>query len=137
MYGNTYVAYSEQSELIGYYTIANSAIPRIQLPPQQVDGAPRYALIPALLLARLAVGKDHAGKGNGEQLLRHCFNTALSIAEHSGFRYVTTEAYPHKVDWYGKFGFREVIGGTTSAGLRKMWIDLKVVKAAVIKGCNG
>jgi hypothetical protein len=75
MYGNTYVAYSEQAELIGYYTIANSAIPRIQLPPKQVDGAPRYAHIPALLLARLAVGKEHARKGNGEQLLRHCLNT--------------------------------------------------------------
>jgi len=136
MYGNTYVAYSENGELIGYYTIANSSIPRLELPAEQTAGSPRYLQIPALLLARLAVAKNHAGKGNGEQLLRHCLNTALAISEQSGVRYVITEAYPEKVTWYSKYGFRE-IPRTDKSKNRKMWIDLRIVKAAVVKGCNG
>ncbi len=79
MYGNTYVALSRNAELIGYYTIANSSIPRIELPEEQVTGAPKYNQIPALLLARLAVAKRHTRKGNGEALLRHCLTTALAI----------------------------------------------------------
>jgi GNAT superfamily N-acetyltransferase len=134
MLGTTYVAYSENAELIGYYTIANSSIPRNELPEDQVAGGPRYAHMPALLLARLAVAKIHSRKGNGEQLLRHCLNTALAIAEESGLRYVITEAYPQKVAWYSKYGFQEI--SRSDSKQRKMWIDLKVVKNAVIKGCN-
>jgi len=136
MYGSTYVAYSEDAELIGYYTIANSAIPRIELPPSQVAGAPKYQFIPALLLARLGVDTKHARKGNGEQLLHHCLDTALAISEQSGVRYVITEAYPERVVWYAKYGFHEV-PRSDKPRTRKLWLDLKVVKAAVVKGCNG
>jgi GNAT superfamily N-acetyltransferase len=136
MYGNTYVAYSEDAELIGYYTIANSSIPRIELPEEQVAGSPRYPYLPALLLARLAVAKVHSKKGNGEQLLRHCLNNALALSQEVGVRYVITEAYLDKVAWYAKYGFREVPRSDDSKH-RKMWIDLKVVKAAMIKSCNG
>ena len=135
MYGTTYVAYSEDAELIGYYTIANSSVPRLELPEGQVAGSPKYPQIPAMLLARLAVATTHSNKGNGEQILRHCLNTALAIAQESGVRYVITEAYPEKVSWYSKYGFREIPGNDASK-IRKMWIDLKVVKEAMITSCD-
>ena len=135
MYGTTYVAYSESGELIGYYTIANSSIPIEALPEDQTRGAPKYPQIPAILLGRLAVEKRHAKKGNGEQLLRHCLNTALSIAAQTGVRYVITDAYQDKVAWYKKYGFKEIQRGD-KAKTREMFIDLAVVKKAVVQGCS-
>ena len=53
----------------GYYTLSATAIPLPELPPDIARKLPRYPLIPATLLGRLAVDRRYRGAGYGRFLL--------------------------------------------------------------------
>jgi GNAT superfamily N-acetyltransferase len=56
-------------EIAGYYTLSSTAVNIGELPTPIMRKLPRYPLIPATLLGRLAVDKRHQGKGYGRFLL--------------------------------------------------------------------
>jgi GNAT superfamily N-acetyltransferase len=53
----------------GYYTLSSTAVKLNELPPDVTRRLPRYPLIPATLLGRLAVDIRYRGKGYGRFLL--------------------------------------------------------------------
>ncbi len=53
----------------GYYTLSSTSIQLAELPAQAVRKLPRYPLVPATLLGRLAVDRRQQGKGYGRFLL--------------------------------------------------------------------
>jgi GNAT superfamily N-acetyltransferase len=53
----------------GYYTLSATAVNVGDLPAQTMRKLPRYPLIPATLLGRLAIDRRHRGKGYGRFLL--------------------------------------------------------------------
>jgi len=53
----------------GYYTLSATAVNLAELPAQTAQKLPRYPLVPATLLGRLAVDRRHRGKGYGRFLL--------------------------------------------------------------------
>jgi GNAT superfamily N-acetyltransferase len=53
----------------GYYTLSATAVKLTEFPAQAVKKLPRYPLIPATLLGRLAVDWRYRGKGYGGYLL--------------------------------------------------------------------
>ena len=53
----------------GYYTLSATAVKLADLPDQTVRRLPRYPLVPATLLGRLAVDRRFEGKGYGRFLL--------------------------------------------------------------------
>lgn len=53
----------------GYYTLSATAVKLADLPDQTARRLPRYPLVPATLLGRLAVGRRFQGKGYGRFLL--------------------------------------------------------------------
>jgi GNAT superfamily N-acetyltransferase len=53
----------------GYYTLSSTAVKLNELPPDVTRRLPRYPLIPATLLGRLAVYIRYHGKGYGRFLL--------------------------------------------------------------------
>ncbi|CDM60453.1 MULTISPECIES: GNAT family N-acetyltransferase [Rhizobium] len=53
----------------GYYTLSSMAVNLGDLPEKIVRKLPRYPLLPATLLGRLAVDRHHQGKGFGRFLL--------------------------------------------------------------------
>ena len=53
----------------GYYTLSATAVNLAELPAQTARKLPRYPLVPATLLGRLAVDRRHQGKGYGRFLL--------------------------------------------------------------------
>jgi GNAT superfamily N-acetyltransferase len=55
--------------VIGYYTLSAYGIRPAELPPDVAKKLPKYPLIPATLLGRLAVSKDHQGQKLGQVLL--------------------------------------------------------------------
>ena len=59
----------EQDCLAGYYTLAATAIQLAELPPELTRKLPKYPLIPAILLGRLAVDERYQGLGLGTFLL--------------------------------------------------------------------
>lgn len=53
----------------GYYTLSATSVNLTTLPPDLIRKLPRYPLVPATLLGRLAVDRRHRGKGYGRFLL--------------------------------------------------------------------
>lgn len=53
----------------GYYTLSSTSIQLGELPEKTVRKLPRYPLLPATLLGRLAVDRRQQGKGYGRFLL--------------------------------------------------------------------
>jgi GNAT superfamily N-acetyltransferase len=53
----------------GYYTLSATGVNLADLPAQITRKLPRYPLVPATLLGRLAVDRRHQGKGYGRFLL--------------------------------------------------------------------
>lgn len=53
----------------GYYTLSATAISLAELPEPTARKLPRYPLLPATLLGRLAVDRRHQGKGYGRFML--------------------------------------------------------------------
>jgi GNAT superfamily N-acetyltransferase len=64
-------------EIGGYYTLSSTAVKLPELPEDLVRKLPRYPLIPATLLGRLAVGQRHQGKGYGRFLLADALYRAV------------------------------------------------------------
>ncbi len=55
--------------IAGYYTLSATSVQLGKLPAQTVRKLPRYPVVPATLLGRLAVDRRYQGKGYGRFLL--------------------------------------------------------------------
>jgi ribosomal protein S18 acetylase RimI-like enzyme len=56
-------------KIAGYYTLAASGVPLSDLPDELARRLPRYPLVPAARLGRLAVDQAYRGQGLGAALL--------------------------------------------------------------------
>ncbi len=63
--------------IAGYYTLSSTALGLGELPEKLSRKLPRYPLVPATLLGRLAVDRRHQGKGYGRFLLADALHRAL------------------------------------------------------------
>ena len=61
----------------GYYTLSATAVKLSELPADVARRLPRYPLVPATLLGRLAVDRQHQGKGYGRFLLADALGRAV------------------------------------------------------------
>jgi GNAT superfamily N-acetyltransferase len=64
-----FVLLLEDGTIAGYYTLSSTSVQLAELPVQTVCKLPRYPLVPATLLGRLAVDRRQQGKGYGRFLL--------------------------------------------------------------------
>ena len=55
--------------IAGYYTLSSTAVKLAELPAETTRRLPRYPLVPATLLGRLAVDQRFQGRGYGRFLL--------------------------------------------------------------------
>jgi ribosomal protein S18 acetylase RimI-like enzyme len=58
-----------RSRIAGYYTLSMAGIALADLPADVVRRLPRYPMVPAARLGRLAVDRDYRGRGLGGALL--------------------------------------------------------------------
>ena len=63
--------------VIGYYTLSNASIHAAELPATVTKRLPRYPVMPATLLGRLAVDEQHRGAGWGTLLLLNALRRSL------------------------------------------------------------
>jgi GNAT superfamily N-acetyltransferase len=63
--------------IAGYYTLSSTAVQLGELPEKAVRKLPRYPLVPATLLGRLAVDHSHRGKGYGRFMLADALYRAM------------------------------------------------------------
>lgn len=75
---NCFVALPDGSAVIaGYYTLAAASIPVQDLPQEQTRRLPRYPVLPAVLIGRLAVDQRFKGQQLGAALLFDAILRAL------------------------------------------------------------
>jgi GNAT superfamily N-acetyltransferase len=67
--------------VLGFYTLAATSVQLTDLPEATAKKLPRYPLVPAILLGRLAVDRRQRGKRYGELLLMDALNRCLDTKD--------------------------------------------------------
>lgn len=93
------------SSVAGYYTIASSSIPLPDIAAATAKILPRYPLVPAVRIGRLAVSQAHRGKGLGAALLVDAIERAL-LAEIPAFAVVVDAKDDAAAAFYRHHGFK-------------------------------
>jgi GNAT superfamily N-acetyltransferase len=92
--------------ILGYYTLSSYGIDVGELPADVAKKLPRYPLIPATLLGRLAVDRRYQGQGLGEFLLLDALYRALSQSAEIAAGAVFVDAIDAgAAKFYEHFGF--------------------------------
>lgn len=92
--------------ILGYYTLSSYGVDIGELPVAVAKKLPRYPLVPATLLGRLAVDARHHGRGIGEFLLLDALHRAYDHATDVAAIAVIVEAIdPAAARFYQRFGF--------------------------------
>lgn len=69
---------SPSSDVIAYYTLSSFALKATELEPSLAKKLPRYPLLPATMLGRLAVDKNYRGQNLGKLMLIDALKRAFT-----------------------------------------------------------
>ena len=95
-------------KILGYYTLSSTGIIPGDLPQELTQKLPRYPVLPAILLGRLAVDKKFQGNKIGACLLLDALKRSLKISDQIGAMAVLVDAKDdNAADFYKYFGFKE------------------------------
>ena len=117
----TYVAVKDRI-ILGYYSLAMSAIPKEHLPEKYRSRFPHYPL-PVARLARLAVDQKFQHHGLGALLLADALLRCLQLSEEIGMIGVLVDAKNEVAkQWYERFEFEHFPDHPL-----KLWIPLSAL----------
>jgi len=106
---------------LGYYTLAATSIAMAELPEALAKRLPRYPVVPATLMGRLAVDARHQRRGHGEFMLLDAFTRALRN-EIASFAFVVDAKDDGAARFYSRYGFKSLVEGG-----RRMFIPMTEV----------
>ena len=103
-----FVLFTPVNKVIGYYTLSAFSIELEKLPQALVRKLPKYPVVPATLLGRLATDQNYRGRGLGEYLLmdalHRCYSATSQIASYA----VVVDAKDDSaVAFYKKYDFSQ------------------------------
>jgi GNAT superfamily N-acetyltransferase len=98
-------------DVAGYYTLTATSVALNALAPEITRKLPRYPVVPAVLLGRLAVARDYQGQGLGGVLLADAL-TRTARAELGVFAMVVDAKDDTAQRFYEHFGFTLLPGET-------------------------
>ena len=99
---------SPNIDIIAYYTLSSYTVDVSNLNEDFAKTVPRYPLLPATLLGRLAVSQRHQGKGIGELVLIDALKRVLDATSQVASIAVVVEAIDENaVRFYQKYGFEQ------------------------------
>jgi predicted GNAT family N-acyltransferase len=96
----------EPTRILGYYTLCAMAISQGEVPEAARKHIPRYPLVSATLIGRLAISKDRQGQRLGAVLLADALQRAFETASTVGSSMVVVDALDEPaVGFYAAHGF--------------------------------
>lgn len=105
---NCFVALDRDGAVAAFYTFAATSLPLTELPPETARRLPRYPILPAALVGRLAVARDRVGHGLGGALLADALLRARR-AEPAIFALIVEAKDEGAGRFYAHHGFRAFI----------------------------
>jgi ribosomal protein S18 acetylase RimI-like enzyme len=102
---NCFVAIDTAGAVAGYYTFAAASLPTTELTGDEVKRLPRYPLLPAALIGRLAVAAPDRGQGLGAALIVDAVVRTMR-AEPAIFALIVDAKDEAAVAFYTHLGFR-------------------------------
>ena len=113
--------------IAGYYSLSQFSVKLGDLPPRMVKRLPRYPLVPASLIGRLAVDERFRGKGIGEMLLMDALARCLDVSRQVACAAVIVDAKDDAAtSFYLKYGFMELPGVA-----KRLFIPIGTVEAVI------
>lgn len=101
-----FVLTSDGESVAGYYTLSQYSVALDSLPPETARKLPRYPLVPATLLGRLAVSTARRGEGFGSLLLMDALYRSLLGSRQLASAAVIVDAKDDSAAaFYKKYGF--------------------------------
>lgn len=106
---NCFVAVEERTgEIAGFYTLAATSVPVGDCPADIVARLPRYPVLPAALIGRLAVDRRHRGVGLGGALLADAVRRTRA-SDVVAFAMIVDAKDETAVAFYRHHGFRSFV----------------------------
>ena len=102
---NCFVAIGEDGSVAGFYTFAAASFPLTELPAEESKRLPRYPLLPAGLIGRLAVDAKFHGRRIGGSLIMDAALRAAR-ADPAIFAIVVDAKDENAAGFYRHLGFR-------------------------------
>lgn len=101
------VAIDAVETVLGYYTLCAASLPQSDVPVAARKHVPRYPLVSATLIGRLAVSQTRQGNGLGSLLLADAVQRAYASAETVGSSMLVVDALSERAAaFYESFGFQ-------------------------------
>ena len=114
-------------EVVGFYSLAVGSVDPEDAPARVMKGLARHP-VPVMILARLAVDRDHQGKGLGQALLKDALLRTAQAADIAGIRCLLVHSKDEAArQWYESWEFEP--SPTDSYHLFLMLKDLKALLA--------
>lgn len=111
---NCFVATGVDDGLIrGFFTLAATGLSLKDLPPDAAKGLPRYPVVPAVLIGRLAVDQRYRGRGLGAALLGDAFMRAAR-SEPAVHTMLVDAKDEQAAAFYRRHGFRPLASNSMS-----------------------
>ena len=93
-------------QVAGYYALSATSALLSDLPPNVVKHLPRYPVVPAILLGRLAVDQRFRGRRYGELLLTDALHRSFRSSSEIGAAVVIVDAIDAEArTFYERYGF--------------------------------
>jgi predicted GNAT family N-acyltransferase len=114
-------------KVLGYYTLSAHHVERSSLPEDVAKKLklPKYPLIPATLMGRLAVDRDQQGKGVGRILLLDALERSCTHSNQVASFAVLVDAKEGAVQFYLNYGFLPLPPG------QRMFIPMATVRKMI------
>jgi GNAT superfamily N-acetyltransferase len=118
--------------ILGFFSLAATSVAFSSLPTSVARRLPRYP-IPAALLARLAVDREHQGRGLGAILLADAYRRVLLAADHIGIHLLVIHAKDESARrFYLRFNAVPLVDEPLH-----LVVDVRVIRAAVAQAGQG
>jgi ribosomal protein S18 acetylase RimI-like enzyme len=111
---NCYVAVGTDDQLTrGFFTLAATGLHLKDIPADVAKGLPRYPVVPAVLIGRLAVDRRYCGRGLGAALLGDAFMRAAR-SEPAVHTMLVDAKDEQAAAFYRHYGFRPLASNPMS-----------------------
>jgi predicted N-acetyltransferase YhbS len=117
-----FVLADRKNNVIGYYTLSAASIPHHFITEAFHKRIPRYNDIPVILLGRLALDKNHHGKGLGNILIADALKRAYAATLSIGALAVVVDPLDDEAEnYYSHYGFIKLPAS------RRMFMPMKTI----------